>query len=876
MSFRSVSACLGAVVALTVATVIGAAAPAAAAPAPVHPSARTTAVTSTTAALHRSSATGPAVVTGLVVTTLSSTKAVLDWTVTRAGRSDSSLEVVRADGDTPITDPTEGTPIAELPVTATTWTDPALSPGATYTYGVFGLDADGTAGSLVSVTLTALTGDNTTGFAGIVRDGAGRPVPGIRVVTQDANGTGPSVTTGHDGTYRITGVAPGGWAACFIADDVSVKLEPTGLVTSCYKYAGELDGQLPPTFTVTAGAITPSISARLKAGAAFSGIVTDTSAHPLRGVVVEAYQVHSSGPRPVTAVTAVDGTYTIRGLATPRAGACFRTFGGPITGGSSSSGYVESCYDNQPIHSAHPQLFAISSGTVTTGIDAALAAGAAIQGRITSTSGEPAAGVGVLAEQTEDGGGSGSAVIGADGTYRIIGLVPGNYTVCSESGYAPEPTTGNGYLPGCYGAPVARQSPPTVITLANGQTRTNVSWRVRPAGGVTGLVTDSSGAPVAGVGVSAVQKGSGYAQSFTETAADGSYHLGQLPTGSYAVCFAADQTSAGVRSACYLNKPYHQFETRGTTSVAVTVGATTSGVNQVLQPEAPISGTVRDDNGTPIGYASIDVFTADQQNDVAFTQADASGSYTVHGLAPGTYKVCFQAFGDGSAAPYGYSGQCYDGHSDGSGDFDPVTAPATGIDASLSLAGAVSGTVTSDDGSPVSGAFVSVDDSTGAQLYAGDTDTTGAYEIDGVPSGTYKVCVDGTYADDPPPTGWDSVCTDLTVTVTAPALTSGIDIVLSAGAEISGTVTSMSTGQAPDFATVDVYTAQGEQQITSQFANGDGSYSVTGLAAGTYEVCFEDFTLESCYDATVGDPTQATPIPLVAGQVVTGIDGEVA
>ena len=86
-------------------------------------------------------------------------------------------------------------------------------------------------------------------------------------------------------------------------------------------------------------------------------------------------------------------------------------------------------------------------------------------------------------------------------------------------------------------------------------------------------------------------------------------------------------------------------------------------------------------------------------------------SYAIHGLAPGNYMVCFAAYGDSSSGlSYGYVRECYNGQING---YDTVTAPATGIDATLPPAGAVEGTVTGDDGSPVSNAFVIVNDSNG-------------------------------------------------------------------------------------------------------------------------------------------------------------------
>src|ERR1035437_8269673 len=80
----------------------------------------------------------------------------------------------------------------------------------------------------------------------------------------------------------------------------------------------------------------------------------------------------------------------------------------------------------------------------------------------------------------------------------------------------------------------------------------------------------------------------------------------------------------------------------------------------------------------------------------------ADGSYTVTGLAAGTdYQACFEDLGatatSGSSDALGYTPQCYNNQPI-SGTPDPLTVAVdtarTGINAALTAAGAVSGTVT--------------------------------------------------------------------------------------------------------------------------------------------------------------------------------------
>jgi major membrane immunogen (membrane-anchored lipoprotein) len=183
-----------------------------------------------------------------------------------------------------------------------------------------------------------------------------------------------------------------------------------------------------------------------------------------------------------------------------------------------------------------------------------------------------------------------------------------------------------------------------------------------------------------------------------------------------------------------------------------------------------------------------------------------------------------------------------------------VTAGGTtsGKNFQLDLGGTISGTVYQSNGTtPVTGVQVQVHVQQGTpcgsmQLVAGSqtNSTNGTYTITGVPVGTYYLQTwnNGTnYLNE----WWASPNSVLdcsgaqTVTVTAGATTSGKNFQLDLGGAISGTVY-QSNGITPiTGGVIGVRVMQGDpcgnqNQVGYTNTNSDGTYTVTGLPAGTY------------------------------------------
>ena len=180
--------------------------------------------------------------------------------------------------------------------------------------------------------------------------------------------------------------------------------------------------------------------------------------------------------------------------------------------------------------------------------------------------------------------------------------------------------------------------------------------------------------------------------------------------------------------------------------------------------------------------------------------SNGDGSYLLSGLPESTgYAVCFQA-GSNTSGPSsaGYGAQCYRG-----ADWNPSTAPpgaatpvavtagstATGVDASLSTAGAISGTVTAaPDGAPLTQVTVEVFDADGQYVTQTSTAGDGTYTVLGLPASAtgYTVCFDAAFASGGSAAGYRDQCyADAAWDGSSPP--SGTAVPVTAGQTASGT-----------------------------------------------------------------------------------------
>jgi protocatechuate 3,4-dioxygenase beta subunit len=604
-------------------------------------------------------------------------------------------------------------------------------------------------------------------ISGHVTDGLSRGLGGVLVQASTAQGGAEefgdydpdtdyideTTLTSASGAYRLTGLPAGDYDLCFTA--------ASAVGPSKYGYAGQcydktvLNSDVADAVGVTLGqhlTINAALT-DLSTLPAVSGRVSDIEGSPVGDVSIEIRSTHGSGTAEgydnTNIITAPDGRYSAQGIPSGTYYVC--AYGGDSQGGSSKGGYVNACGKSG-------QLTITVAKKSIKGIDFTLAATGSISGVVTDASGTPvpAADVQVFSAATKSE--LQDVTSRADGSYDLAGLSKGIYRICVDPSVASQlegPSTG--FAPACDGnlAWNLTAHPTPDITVTAGADTAIAPIKLGLGTAITGHVTGSGGAPLAGVGVAIVASNadnSSYEEP--QTAADGSYLVsGLIPGTKYDVCFDAENgiagpSSTGYTGICNGGVPFSEFEGANEgTPVKTGAGGSTSTVNAKLPAAAAISGKVVDTDGSAVAGASV-VLTmtfADGSEQSSPVQTYDDGTYTVTGLAAGAYSICFQAGSSKHNVALGLVGQCYK-------DKSLLTTHPTLLKVKLgqhyakingteSFAGGVSGTVVDQNGAPAAGVIV-IAGLGGLQSLDGDntpvaavTDSLGNYTVTGVTPG---------------------------------------------------------------------------------------------------------------------------------------------
>ena len=230
-----------------------------------------------------------------------------------------------------------------------------------------------------------------------------------------------------------------------------------------------------------------------------------------------------------------------------------------------------------------------------------------------------------------------------------------------------------------------------------------VTQALAAPGTISGTVTAATGGgELSGINVQLyVQSGSTWDFGLSATTgAEGDYSIGGLAAGTYRAYFYDD-------AGTYIGEYYAgSYTADGATSIPVADGATVSGISATLDTAGHITGTVYEPDGTTpregIEVRVLPVSEAATSTNYYFAITDVGGWYDIAGLPSGLYRVQFLDFNLIYAPQYYITGFQ-------AADADPVlvTAPGTtvGIDATLSVGGTISGTVT-DGVNPIEGVTV--------------------------------------------------------------------------------------------------------------------------------------------------------------------------
>jgi hypothetical protein len=716
-------------------------------------------------------------------------------------------------------------------------------------------------------------------ISGTIRN-ASTNEPLADVVVEILNNSGfpiESITTSATGVYTSSGLSAGSYY-------LQTTSNPAGLVNEvydgangfpCLPFCSAVDDGAP--VEVIGTAITSGIDFSLGQGGTVTGTITNAANVPLSGVIVSAYDASSSfdaNPIASSIATGVDGTYTISGLLTD---SYLLKTSHPIPGNPSSIPSTLPAYPDEVYPDIICLLCDLGVGTPvsvtfdeeTPGINFVLGTGGRIAGTVTNrATGTPVGEVQVqFVNSVGDRAGAGAT--NAFGIYFSSALPPGSYFVT---------TTGNddGLINQLYdnidctdcspinGAPVVVQV--DAVAVAN--------FSLAVGGQITGTIKDAATTnPLEDVGV-IVEDGTGNSVGNASTDHDGVYTITGLKAGSYFV-----HTDAFFASESYVNQVYGS-------AVVVTPPGSVTGIDFNLVIGGSITGTVTNLGGTPLDNVSLQLTTGAGQH-AGSADTDASGDFTINGLAAGAYYL--RTYNNS-----GYLDVVYDGGSGAicrdcvpSESGSPIavtlgeTAPA--ITLALTPGKTISGTITDQSTHlPIQSVGVQIYSATGF-VASGFTNSSGAYTASGLPAGVFYArasSFDGGYIDQL----WDNlVCPacdpegSTPIDLTGPAMSATANFAMTRGASVSGTVTDFGTGLPVRNAFITI-TSFANPDGTGATSNDAGVFTVSGLVPGTYfaNVSASGYIPQiyngiPCGGESCEEPS-GTPFTVVAGAPTTGIN----
>ncbi|MGH9170034.1 MAG: hypothetical protein ACRD0Z_04070 [Acidimicrobiales bacterium] len=660
------------------------------------------------------------------------------------------------------------------------------------------------------------------------------------------SGAAVTATTTKSGTYSLS-LAPGRWELLFDGcanNDVS-QWYPT--------QATQLTAR---ALSITAGQ-TASASADLRPGGTVSGTVTvagkaasslEVCAYAESEDSVDGLSTTAEG----AAATASGGAYSVTGLPNG-------TYDMYFVPCRASDNVQSSWWKNQADPTFAAGLTVKGGGTIA-GISPDLQPAGQITGTVTSAAThKPLAGVcayavsvgyafGGPATTAANGAEVGLAVTNPGGAYRVTALGSGPYLV-EFFGCASGPA-GN-YLEALWHQAANFDATPPVLVTA-GKTVSGVSIALRGGGAISGTATSAvSHLPLAHVCVLAASVNGEYG---TETGPNGSYFLGGLTAGTYEAEFLP----------CYDYQNYLPVLWETGKAFSVRIGHVTAGISGALVAGGQFEGSVTSASGQPLTgvCALVEQTASGGEYGEEYGPVGFGGEFDIAGLPTGKFSIGL----DGSCTNVNLSAQWWD-----KGKAVSVKAGGTvrGLSFALPAGAEITGSVKSSNGSVLSDICVLGQDSSSLLSFHETVTFNGKYELRGLPTGKYLV------AFEPCLESQNYFTSGALVSVQAGKPATNVSVTLKPAAAITGTVTDNKGVPLTDICVTATQAFSANPIETYTFA---GSYEISGLAQGTYEVeftgCGVGYHNQWWKDAST--QAKATQIVVAKASTVTGIDATLA
>lgn len=717
----------------------------------------------------------------------------------------------------------------------------------------------------------------TGGLAGTVT-GNGHKLAGICAAAVAVHGEQVRLAvTSKSGQYRIRKLGAGRYIVVFLTGFAKCPSTSGNWLRQFYPDETTVLPRKPTSVKVQAGQTTTGIDARLKAGGQISGTVRTQAGKALGGMCVDFTGASASTRFLDTRLrTGKSGTYVWHSVFPGKYRAMFSS-------GCGSTSRLAAQWWRGADRIERATNISITGSEHVTGIDASMRPGAKVTGtvRAATAKGSPISGICVIAFDEGPIGFSPHAVTGKNGRFTLTGLSTGKYF------FDFDPTCKTAHGDNFLFLDVQRH-------ITAGRTFSGLNVAMRPAAGVSGVVTDSRGSAIRGVCVQVLAEPADIPLSDDAvTRPNGSYTIKRLVPGRHVVQFSGGCGNKGSVAPQFYDD---QATSQSATRVKFVGGKVIGGIDAVMQPGGTVAGLVTDAAGHPLPNICAGVAPAGDFEEIGGFDDQVvtgpAGRYRIANLTPGAYEVSI------GCLTGKFSTQWFPSEPDSAfaGAASVTTNHPTMINARLPRAGMITGTVTDKAGQPVRGECVDLTDprnnqAVDADLFGDGTQTNrhGSYQLTGLTPGRYLVQFFNCIGHVKFGQQWSGhkllEKSAAPVTVSSATTTGGINATLAPAALISGRVTSPSgkpvSGvcvSALSFAARDI-----EQART----NAAGEYTIRGLATAHYSLTFRPCgrpgSLATATLASIaaqagttrsGVNVRLTPAGTISGTLRAGISGQ--
>lgn len=317
---------------------------------------------------------------------------------------------------------------------------------------------------------------------------------------------------------------------------------------------------------------------------------------------------------------------------------------------------LRACFPGDPMRILLPVVFVLAAGVqnppgtpARDPVSKPTAATTSISGRVTDAeTGRPLGDalveiVSGLPFAQPFAGGLG-AVTGADGSYVITGVPPGEYVVVARPGEfrATHTFAAFGVPPGTRSITSAKR-----IALAAGETRAGIEIQLPRAFAIEGRVVDEFGEPLSGVDVHPERLDpAGPAGQGVRTDDRGNFRVFRLPPGSYRICatppgsFSPAPRSSERHRARYVTTCQPLVGDPAAAGVDIT-SADVHGVLIQMQRSGAftVSGALLRESGDPVGDAHLEIRREERGRFIGVAAEMRAGTFVAPGVTPGRYRI---------------------------------------------------------------------------------------------------------------------------------------------------------------------------------------------------------------------------------------------